>query len=598
MKPTLMPGSNLLLICLFLLTTALGCSDDNDLDFSAPGSLQFSYEKPDDNGQATPEAIARNTASFGPTENREALLVILKGFASNNRETPYRVEFIRAVQSEIYQHIAEPEDSSFWITRAEVHDEDGNVLWSEPVNSLFQSLELLKLLLDQSAGFNFTLPQVYNLVNADYPELVEFAVRVPLGIEGGHDYVLTIPNNDGETIEIGRFAIDELVAAAEPVRFPGEVTALYESGPSDDRVDVVILSDGYTADQREKFELDAQATANRMLETTPLSEHRDMFNIWAIWTPSNESGAGYDCTRAQPDCVQGFRDTFYNTVFVIPAVGDKFGLDVSNISDRVAMPISIGKVFETAAHVPFDEIIVLSNSQKRAGFAGLYVSLVTSWDRSEFPDVAVHEFGHTFGLLGDEYMAAGDPCFFNEPRIPLPPNITAAPTSDAPLKWRAWVKDGTPIPTPTNMTHMYPVGAYQRAYNCEFLYRPSFDCKMNSSSEEFCPVCAEQMVRRLYSVFNVTPNEPTSVEALSTERLRFTVPVHEASRRHRVEWKIGGEVIGQSPTLDLSTRPIETYAEPGQWLELTADIYETSGFIRQQDPRTHQRFSWWVRTAP
>lgn len=586
-----------LLILLILSIAALACNED-DLDFNAPGSLQFSYEKPDSEGKTTPAPISRDEASHGEVKNRQAQLVILKGIVTTNKTAPYKVELVRSVEGEIYQDLDIAQDSSHWITRAEVHDKDGNVLWSEPINSLFQSLELLKLLLAQSAGFNFTVRQVYQLVTQDYPELVEFAVRVPTGIKGGVDYVLTLPDANDERIEIGRFPIAELTSAAEPVRFPGEVTSLYESGPAEDRIDVVILSDGYTESQREKFELDAQATAERLLETTPLKQHNNLFNIWAIWTPSNESGAGYDCTRNRPDCKQGFRDTVYNTVFVIPAVGEKFNLDVSNISDRVAMPISIGKVFETAAHVPYDEIIVLSNSEKRAGFAGLYVALVTSWDRKEFPDVAVHEFGHTFGMLGDEYMAEGDPCFFNEPKIPLPANITNIPTSTSPLKWRAWVKDGTPIPTPANLRAQYPVGAYKNAYNCDFLYRPAYSCKMDDSDEEFCPVCAEQMVRRMYSVIDVTPNQATTVTALDSNKLRFEVPTRETSKRHKIQWKIGGEIIGDSATLNLSTGPINAHAEPGKWLELTADVTETSGFVRQEDPRTYERYSWWVRVAP
>ncbi len=586
-----------LLILLLLSIAALACNDD-DMDFGAPGSLQFSYEKPNSEGKTTPARLSRDEVSEGAVKNRQAQLVILKGVVTSDKADPYHVEFVRSVEGETYQDLDITQDSSHWITRAEVHDKDGNVLWSEPVNSLFQSLELLKLLLAQSAGFKFSVREVYNLVTADYPELVEFAVRVPTGIKGGVDYVLTLPVENGDRVEIGRFPITDLTSAAKPVRFPGEVSSLFESGPSEDRIDVVILSDGYTESQREKFELDAQATAERLLETTPLKQHSQMFNIWAIWTPSNESGAGYDCTRNRPDCKQGFRDTVYNTVFVIPAVGAKFNLDVSNISDRVAMPVSIGKIFETAAHVPYDEIIVLSNSEKRAGFAGLYVALVTSWDRKEFPDVAVHEFGHTFGMLGDEYMAEGDPCFFNEPKIPLPANISNIPTSTSPLKWLDWVTQSAPIPTPPNLRVQYPVGAFKNAYNCDFLYRPSYDCKMNSSNEEFCPVCAEQMVRRIYSVVDVTPNKATTVKAISSERLSFHVPTREAFKLHKTQWKIGDEIIGDTATLSLSTSAINAHAKPGNWVELTADVTETSGFVRQNDPRTFERYSWWVRVAP
>ncbi|MBA2664544.1 MAG: hypothetical protein H0U74_19810 [Bradymonadaceae bacterium] len=586
------------LAVLILLAASLttGCGEPGD-SLEAAGSLQFSADETRDSAEAI-ELLVGQT-HLGLVEGREAMLVFLRGISTNQRDKPYAVEFVRTLDAEMYSDINVPSANSHLIMRAEIVDEDGTVLWTENVNSIFQSLEFLKLILEQTGSIRFTIHQIYNLVKADYPELLEFAVRIPMAIEGGVHYVLHIPTDAGNLVEIGRFDIATMKAAAKPVRFEGTVTALVDNGPSVDKIDVVILSDGYTEAQREKFELDAQATAKRLLETTPLYEHRDLFNIWAIWTPSKDTGASYDCRPGQTGCEQRFRDTAYETVFVIPAVGDKFNIDVSSISDRVAFPVQIGKAFETAALVPYDEVIVLSNSQKRAGFAGLYVALVTSWDRGEFPDVAVHEFGHTFGILGDEYQAEGDACYFAEPKIPLPSNIATAPTATSAIKWAAWLVTDTPIPTPTNLRSQYRIGAYKGAYNCDFLYRPAYDCKMNSSHQEFCAVCAEQMVRRIYSVVDVTRHEEAaSVERLGADRLRFRVPLREQTRRYSINWMIGDEVISNNPTLDLSTRPILAHGKAGDWVELVGLVEETTGFVRVEDPRTRERFSWWVRVAP
>jgi hypothetical protein len=572
--------------------TTLGC----DLDFQGgddgTGPLQVSVALPSsDRG----EELAPGATLEQAVENREALLVILKGSVSTNSTNPYGAQLVRVIDAPVYLDRDDNLGHDHWITRAEIEDADGNLLWTSRTNSLFQLLELLQLLLSQQDAVNLNAQQVYNLVRSQYPQLLDFAVRIPLGIEGAKDYVLRLPNASGDLVEVIRINIAEAVAMAEPPRFEAEVQTIIETGPSSDRIEITILGDGYTTAERSKFELDAQAVAQRLLETSPFREHRELFNIRTVWKPSAESGAGYDCLTGQRNCENRFRDNAFGTVFVIPAIADRFNMDLSDISDRVAMPLEIGRAFEVAALASFDEIIMITNTRKSAGFAGLYVALVTTFDdRRRFPDVAVHELGHTFGILGDEYMVDGDPCFFNEPRIPLPANI-AALQPGAPIKWSHWVREETPIPTSDADRLNHRVGAFRGAYNCSDLYRPSYDCMMNSSGQDFCAVCAEQMVRRFYSVVDPAPALPATVERVDAQALRFEVPMWENREGLSLRWTLDGREIGSSPTLNLTTSRVAANAPGDTWVELIATVRDNSGYTRLDENELVQTFTWWVK---
>ncbi|MFU8802662.1 MAG: M64 family metallopeptidase [Bradymonadaceae bacterium] len=577
-----------------LLAVALtgGCGIDSSTVDDGTGVLRIS-----DSPTGAPRGADLSPGEKFETnvESREALLVILKGSVSTNTSNPYSATLVRAIDAPIFLDVDQNEGHDHWITRAEVEDAEGNLIWTTRTNSLFQLLEFLQLLLAQQSTINLNAQQVFSLVRSQYPQLLEFAVRVPLGLDGAKDYVLRVPDEAGNLLEVMRLDIEDLVAGKEAPRFEGDIETIIETGPSADRIEIAILGDGYTAAERTKFELDAQAVAHRLLETSPFSEHREFFNIRTVWTPSAESGAGFDCLLNQAGCENHFRDTAFGTVFVIPAIADRFNMDVSDISDRVAMPVEIGKAFEVAALASFDEIIMIANTRKHAGFAGLYVALVTSFDdRRSFPDVAVHELGHTFGILGDEYMVQGDPCFFNEPRIPLPANIA---TLSAPedLKWDHWLRENTPVPTAPASNRDFPVGAYQGAYNCAELLRPSYNCMMKSSGQNFCPVCAEQMVRRFYSVVDPSPLLPASVERVDDETLRFEIPMWENSDHLLVTWTLNGEEISNTATLNFTNRRFGKNIEPNIWTELIATVRDDSGFTRLDEDELVQTFTWWVK---
>ncbi len=569
--------------CLIIaMTTALSCSSDDE---GAGSSLTVQASDGTEQSLSSGETVA-----LAP-ENREAVSIIVKGNLENGNR-PYSTELVDVI-SGVYRDHDEGTGPEFWLMEASVEDADGSVLWSDRENSLFQLLEFLEIILSQTASINIPAAAVYNYVKQDYPELLNFSVRVPVGIEGADSYVLKMPDEDGDYYEVGRWKIADLLEQAREPALEGEVTTLVDSGPPEDNLDIVILGDGYQADNREKFDLDAQAVAEALTRAEPFRSHSESINIHTVWTPSVETGAGYDCTGnpfSDGQCKRDLRDTVFRTTFVVTAIGDLVNQDLG-ASDRVAMPLEVAKMYEYGALANADEIVLISNTRRASGFAGLYVSVVTTFDtnRQQFPNVAVHELGHSFGVLGDEYQAEGDACLFNEPRVPLPANIASEPTGNM-FKWDRWFMGPTPIPTPAAEKDEYPIGAYLGAYNCDDLYRPAHSCKMNGDeSDAFCAVCREQVTRRMYSV--IDPLAHGTAEMTGTDSgIELSVGVHDPEL-FEVTWKNGETELGTGTSIVVSSDDLTG----GDFNTITAEITETTGFIELDEPASRQTVEFQIK---
>lgn len=583
------------IVGILALACAAGCADDGQ-ESQQETFLELSLDG------VEPVELEEGALLEDRAKDRSAVVAILRGAVERDSSQPYSAELVRAIEAEVYRDVDPGTGPEFWIMEASVEDADGNVLWTDRENGVFQLVEFLQVILEEQ-DIPLNAEQVFRFVEREYPQLTEFAVRVPTGLQGGVDYVLKIPEQDGELYEVVRLPIEALVDGAEPPQTEGTVETLVESAPPKDALDIVILGDGYIAQDREKFTLDVQAVSEALIESEPFATHRESLNIRSVFVESNERGAGYDCTGnplLDGGCKEGLRDSPFGTVFVITAIADILGLDLGNVSDRVAMPIEVASIYDAASLANYDEIIVVSNTRRRSGFAGLYVSLVTSFDRSrvEFPNVAVHELGHSFGVLGDEYQVSGDPCLFNEPRVPLPANI--APFQEPDFKWDRWFLDDTPVPTPEEDADEFPIGAYEGAYNCDFLFRPAHSCKMNrNEAEPFCSVCLEQVTRRVYSVIDPVPSEPAVVERVDASTLRFELPVYpDWEDRFEIQWTLNQTPIDGQATLELDAQLHAEQLEgnDSEWLELKARISDATSTIRIEDQTWQSELVWYVRS--
>jgi len=245
-----------------------------------------------------------------------------------------------------------------------------------------------------------------------------------------------------------------------------------KSGESSVKVDIVIIPDGYTVDEMDKFKEDCNRFAGYLFGSSPFKENKGKFNIWGIEAPSEDSG---------PDIPA--EDVWNKTV-----VSSKFyTFDL----ERYLMTRANKELRTLASYAPYDQIYILVNSQKYGGGSiyNHYSVCVSDNTNSEF--VFVHEFGHGFVSLGDEYytsdVAYKD--FYPTEVEPLDPNLTTLVDFDS--KWKDMVEDGTPIPTPDTEEYDDKVGAFEGGgYVAEGVYRPFTDCTMKSITiNNFCPVC-------------------------------------------------------------------------------------------------------------
>jgi hypothetical protein len=308
-------------------------------------------------------------------------------------------------------------------------------------------------------------------------------VRIPLPLERVKLVILR-RNQRGRWVKSYETVLDpDAVSVSRERRMAGlKVHKIHHSGPPATSLDIAILGDGYRSWQMGKFHQDAQRFAKVLLFTKPFFRHRGKINVWAVESPSRECGV--DEPRKGL-----FRDTALSMSF------NTFG------SPRYLMTYANKAVRDVAANAPYDTLYIMSNTSRYGGggIYNLYASFVSDNAYDEY--VFVHEFGHSFAGLGDEYYTSKVAYSGMYPRgvEPWEPNITAQRKRGW-IKWRRMIDGKTPVPTPAkNPRYADKVGLFEGAgYSAKGLYRPALDCKMfNKGHKPFCPVCAGAVSRTI-----------------------------------------------------------------------------------------------------
>ena len=254
---------------------------------------------------------------------------------------------------------------------------------------------------------------------------------------------------------------------------PPRTRDILRSGTAEDCIDVVILPEGYTAAEMETFYQDAAIAVESFMNHQVFSELRDRFNFVAVELPSAESGVSVPRRGEWKDTALGSHfDTFY--------------------SDRYLTTLQLKRMHDQLAGLPYEHIIILANTNTYGG-GGIFNSYtLTTAHHSAFRPVVVHEFGHSFGGLADEY--AYDDQYEEQyfPDVePWEPNITTQ--ADFAAKWQGMMgRDG--------------VGLIEGAgYQSKGVWRATPDCRMRTNSfPDFCPVCAEA-IRRMVRFYTGRP---------------------------------------------------------------------------------------------
>jgi hypothetical protein len=244
------------------------------------------------------------------------------------------------------------------------------------------------------------------------------------------------------------------------------------NGSSNEVVDIVIIPDGYTESEMDKFKNDCDKFVGYLYNASPYKENEHKFNVWGIIAPSTESGTDIPAENI-------WKNTVVNSQFYM------FDLD------RYLMTNDNKTLRNIASNAPYDQIFILVNTKKYGGGAiyNHYSVCVSDNNSSEY--IFTHEFGHGFAGLGDEYytsdVAYND--FYPLDVEPLDPNLTTLVNFES--KWKDLIEEDLPVPTPVTLDYRNKVGVFEGGgYMANGVYRPMQDCSMKSISvDNFCEVC-------------------------------------------------------------------------------------------------------------
>ncbi len=229
--------------------------------------------------------------------------------------------------------------------------------------------------------------------------------------------------------EIWSFSLDpaDMTIDPAPPPSPGRLIAIQESGDPATKVDLLILGDGYTPEERPRFEQQARKLTEALFATSPFREHRKDFNVWALCPAAETSGVSRPSTGVH-------RRSPLGTAY------DAFG------SERYVLTFENRAMRDAASFAPYEVLEILVNGETYGG-AGIFGQFSTVAAGNLYaPYVFVHEFGHHFAGLADEYYTS-DVAYESPKDRPEPWELNATADPKAP-KWKALVKAGTPLPTP------------------------------------------------------------------------------------------------------------------------------------------------------
>lgn len=332
-------------------------------------------------------------------------------------------------------------------------DKSGELIFSKGFSPIFQEWQST----DEAKVIEKAF---YQVIRFPFPKM-----SVRLKIEK-RDYNGQFSNIYSTTIKPDNyFIIDENPKniSVEKIRYSGEPTH---------KIDIAILAEGYTQDEMGKFVEDAHRLTDSLFAVVPFSQMKEYFNVYALKTPSTESGTDIPGEHI-------YKNTLFNSTF--------YTFDIS----RYLTTTDMKTIHDMAAIVPYDHLIILVNSTRYGG-GGFYNFInVCTADHKLSPKVFVHEFGHGFGGLGDEYytseVAYND--YYNLKVEPWEPNLTTMVNFDS--KWKSMIDRSTPVPTPRNGKYASKVGAFEGGgYIAKGIYSPMENCRMKSNeTPDFCPVC-------------------------------------------------------------------------------------------------------------
>lgn len=265
-----------------------------------------------------------------------------------------------------------------------------------------------------------------------------------------------------------------------------------QGGDSRDCIDVAIVAEGFTREQMPVFTAMCDSAIAALAAHEPYTSLIDRFNFVAVMPLSAEDGVSVPRRHQWANTVLGAHyDTFY--------------------TERYLTIPSMGRLYDVCTGIPFEHFLILANTEEYGG-GGIYNSYTIASARSPRAkfEVIVHEMGHSFGGLGDEYYYDDQyETMYPADTEPWEPNLTTL--VDFGSKWRDMLPPAAPVPTSADGRDVTTrVGVYEGGgYQSKGVYRPAQECRMKVNQvREFCPVC-QRAIRRIIDFYTLEPGATT-----------------------------------------------------------------------------------------
>lgn len=342
-----------------------------------------------------------------------------------------------------------------------IYDKNSNqLIYSRGFNTLFEEWRST----DQSKS---EIQSWTNSVSVPFPKstiLLEISARDKADMQF---YPLLKMDVDPTSIYIDRGKLKD-----------NHITKIQYGGSPAEKIDLVFLGEGYTIGEQDKFNADAKRFTEALFKTPPYNTRQSDFNVWAVDLVSEESGTDVSGKGI-------FKNTALNSGYYT------FGVD------RYLTTPDMKSIRDAVWNTPCDAIFILVNTDTYGG-GGMYnFYAMGTADNPRTPVVFLHEFGHSFAGLADEYFTSEVAYvdFYNLKYEPWEPNITTLVDFDK--KWKHLLPANTPIPTPLDDTYKNNIGVFEGGgYISKGIYRPMDHCMMRDYAP-FCPACSKAILRMI-----------------------------------------------------------------------------------------------------
>jgi hypothetical protein len=334
-----------------------------------------------------------------------------------------------------------------------------------------------------------------------------------------------------------------------------DVETIFRSGSNESRINFVILSDGYQAAELNKFIRDATNFSDTLFNQSPFKEYKNYFNIQAIKVPSEESGATH------PGNATDVKEPFHPVSTVnnyFESAFDSYGIHRLLVSNNSRVTTVLANNFPN-----YDIVLILVNTPYYGGSGG---SFAVSSLHSSATEIVIHELGHSFTKLADEYYA-GDQ--YSSEHI----NMTQE-TNPKDVKWKNWID--------TNKIAIYKHCCGGKSENW---YRPHQNCKMRYLGQPFCSVCIEATIEKIHSLTSAVDSfSPSNTGVVSfSDPMTFLVDLIEIiPNTLGIQWKLNGSVIHENVnSVVISSDDLSVGTN-----KLQATIKDISSFLKVENHET------------